>query len=303
MPATLTLMNAAGHIKGPGPSFEKILRAPVAEITVGSITVAERQGNSGTNFVLLPDGTAVNSMGLNNMGARRARDALPRMVSQAREAGKKLRLSIAPLRIEDFAILTQLAIDCGVDTLELNLGCPNLYESGKRKRIMAYDAGAIQISVVEVLTVINRNSPSLPLAVKLSPYETSGEATPIAELMGELLRNCDSVVLCNTLPDFSPVGEDGKPLLRAIAPDGSVIVAGGMSGTQLKEQSLPVSKVFCDILPVDIIVEGVGGIRSGHDVADYHKAGVSRFQIGTAYFADDNPRIFGDIAREFYELM
>jgi len=290
-------MNAAGWIKKGDENFDDLLRSAVTEITIGSLTMNERPGNSGETFITLPDGTSVNSLGLPNQGMVGFGKELSRLGNAIHEAGKLFRLSIAPIGIKDAASLAVSARDHGVDTLELNLGCPNVHSKGEHKPVFAYDLGLTRSAVTAVKKVWGNGK----LAVKLSPYEEVAFPLEMALLMQKLLSDGDSVVLCNTKPNFSPTDEEDRPLLRAKSPDGNIINAGGMGGTQLKALSLKNIKPFRTILRRTIGITGVGGISSGKDMLDYLEAGADSLQVGTAYF-NSSARIFSDILQEYADL-
>ena len=87
----IRLMNAAGWIKEDGKSFRDLLRSAVSEITFGSITVPEMPGSTGQNFVVLDDGTSVNSLMLKNRGILKYKTELEPLVTTAHAAGKLFR--------------------------------------------------------------------------------------------------------------------------------------------------------------------------------------------------------------------
>jgi dihydroorotate dehydrogenase len=186
-----------------------------------------------------------------------------------------------------------------VDTLELNLGCPNVHSEGKQKPIFAYDLDLAGGALTRVADEWKG-----PLAIKLSPYNGKTMemfAKRIAALINRQPRHFqpgDSVVVCNTLPNFAPQNEQGAPLLRAIGADGQIITAGGMGGRRLLPHALKDVLRFRKWLPSDIAIDAVGGIETGKDVLTYHTVGATGFQIGTAYFKNDDPRIFSRVLEE-----
>lgn len=293
---SLGIMNAAGWVKRSGEGFDDLLRSAVTEITIGSLTMDKRPGNSGECFVTLPDGTSVNSMGLPNQGIVGFGKNLSELANATRNSGKFLRLSIAPVSLDDVKSLSLLTRSRGVNTLELNLGCPNVHSEGKRKPIFAYD---LKLTHDAVFAARERWTGG-KLAIKLSPYEDMDLSRKMARLMNNLLSNGDSVVLCNTKPDFCPKDEDGVSLLRAMSPHGDTINSGGMGGTSLKQISLQNIKIFRSVLREEIGITGVGGISTGKDMLDYIRAGASAVQVGTAFF-NSNAHIFSDVLQEYVD--
>jgi len=299
----LRLINAAGWVKEKSPLFDNLVRSPVlSEITIGSITVEPSQGSTGQNFVILEDGTSVNSLQLPNKGLTGYDPIFWAIVGAIHKAGKECRLSIAVKKLEDIHLFVNFAERHGVDVLELSLECPNVVVLGAHKPVFAYD-----MELTREAVSFTRNLWDGPLAVKLSPYEDDEFSLHMAELMNELLYEGDSVVLCNTKGGFSPRDErSGKPILRAITPDGMEINAGGMGGAMLKPIVQNVIRIFNGVLYKYIGIDIVGGIRSGQDIIEYEAiVGNIRpvtYQVGTALFGEENVRLFSDIAEEYVRL-
>ena len=59
---------------------------------------------------------------------------------------------------------------------------------------------------------------------------------------------------------------------------------------------------FREALPDEIKVIGVGGISSCRDVRDFERAGASGVQVGTAFFENEDARVFQQILEERAEL-
>ena len=288
----IDLKNTAGWIKDGGKSFQDLLRSAVTEIIFGSVTVEFRPGTTGQNFYGLEDGTSVNSIGLKNNGIEGYDPILSELVEMAHRAGKLFRLSIAPLSLEDIPLLIAFAERHKVDILELNLGCPNVRDHGTRKPIFAYD-----LDLTHAAVTLTRNQWQERLAVKLSPYKDMTLLKKIGGAMNDLLAAGDIVVSCNTYPDFAPVDEAGKHLLNAVAPDGTIIHAGGMAGTRLRPYCRENTRQLRGVLNPKIKIEAVGGIECGQDLVDSWTDGAKGGQIGTAYFTIDNARIFSEVAQ------
>lgn len=294
----IRLTNAAGWIKGDGYSFRKLLRSAVTGIRFGSITVEYREGNSGANFIVLEDGTSVNSLGLNNLGIERYDRFLSPLVEAAHAVEKLFILSIAPLSLEDIPKLIAFAKRHGVYVVELNLGCPNIHDFSEHKPIFAYD-----FDLTKQAVALARNDWQGPLAVKLSPYEEETFASSMADQMNELLAPGDIVALSNTYPDFCPLDEIGKPLLKARTADGTLVTSGGMAGTRLRPLVRRNVSWFHRTLRPEIGIDAVGGIQHGGHLKEFKEDGANGFQVGTAYFNSDDPGIFSILLQQFAELV
>lgn len=290
---TLRLMNAAGFIKGPGPEFDDLLRSAATEVVVGSVTMERRPGSTGQNFIVLPDGTSANSIQLKNFGIEGTETFIDDMVERTHKAGKLFRLSVSIDSLHDIGPLVRFARRHKVDTLELNLACPNRYAAGVQQAVFALNieltSQALHIALAEI-------GPKMRLVVKLAPYEDKVFAESMARTIGKVLTPRHGVLLSNTKGGFQPLDEKGRPLLRAISPDGTEVNAGGMAGTRLRDLVISNIKTFRPILPRDIGLEYVGGISAAEHVLAGKDAGADAFQVGTAYFVNGDAGIFSDIA-------
>lgn len=136
------IMNAAGIVK----SYEdvvKFAKSSVSAVVVGSITVEPRAGNSGTTYYI-GNGYSLNSLGLPNPGMEYYKSHLKDMLSVCHDNGKPLILSVAGFTLEDYATLCVLAAEKNVDALEVNLGCPNVWDDGKQHEIWSYNYSLVE---------------------------------------------------------------------------------------------------------------------------------------------------------------
>ncbi|MDO8691281.1 MAG: dihydroorotate dehydrogenase, partial [Dehalococcoidia bacterium] len=142
------LMNAAGTCKSLD-EVKQLSRASTSAIMVGSITLQERAGNSGNVYVAGPR-FSLNSLGMPNPGASYYEKHLPTMAALAHDAGKPLLVSVAGFTPPEYGELAAVAFDGGADAVELNLGCPNVWQAEQLKPIdfdpstsgVTYPAGA-----------------------------------------------------------------------------------------------------------------------------------------------------------------
>lgn len=243
-----------------------------AAVVVGTVTYLARSGSSGETYWSFPD-ESFNKRGLPNGGFPYYERMLIRMAEVCHQAKKPIILSItgslrAAEKHNDLVLLTNLAVECGVDLIELNLSCPNnadeppsiLTDEGTR-RVLDY--------------LCSRIDSSVKLTVKISPFYSQTKApnptTPVEsiiideEKLGpvcEVINNYSNVVgvvSCNTLPGVLFYDKDKN--LRS----------GAMGGRSLKPISLKQIKVLEKYLRPDIDIIGVGGIRTAKDVLEYQK--------------------------------
>lgn len=278
------LLNAAGTCKTL-EDVEKFARSAVSGIVLGSITVEGRLGNEGNVF--WPGSVySLNSLGMPNRGLEWYKEQLPAMVAAAHEAGKPLIVSVAGFNVKEYAKLAYEVSLLGVDHVELNLGCPNVWDDGRQKRIASFDAAFIG----ELLAEVNRWIGAV--GVKLSPYSDPALLEEVAKVLAS--HDVSYVAASNTFPNAIVLNEDGK----------SVIDVGlaGMSGVAMKPVGLGQVKQLRQLLPDSVQLVGVGGITKGRDVWDYLQVGASAVQAATVYWnSNENPGVFGDILSDYVD--
>lgn len=286
-------MPAAGWAKTL-EQVELLAQVPViTEITIGSFTVEARAENSGNIFGQIDEGgSSLNSLGLPNGGIKYLRRILRKMIDVAHGSGKKLRLSVAGFTLPEFVELAQIANEFHVDALELNFGCPNVWKDGKQKVITAFSPNLIEVTIAEIMKRINKR---IEIAVKLSPYSNPATLNEVAHVITKIQQPI-TVVTSNTFPNALAFNDSGSQLISV----GEGLA--GLSGNAMKPIALGQVKQFRKLLPDMCPILGVSGISSGKDARDFLIAGASGIQIGTAFFSDENPRIFENIVSELADL-
>jgi dihydroorotate dehydrogenase (fumarate) len=286
--STCTVGNAAGFIKGPGVRLDDLLRSPAQEITIGSITLEPRDGNPGNVYQTTETGTSINSLGLRNPGQVAASDFMPDLHQRTRAVGKRLRVSLAGFSPDEYTKLAR-AFMRSADTLELNLGCPNVWGSSGQKPIASFDRSLMELILAEVFRATKKSS--VRIAVKLSPYTNPEELHETAMLLKAFGRTkVQEVVTSNTFPNGILFDTDGKRLID--------MEYGGIGGTALKGIALGQVAQFAKHLHgAGMRIVGVGGVSSGQDLIAMCTVGASGVQIGTAY-DERGARIFSDVLQE-----
>lgn len=319
----LRIMNTAGECKRLA-QVEELAASAVTDIRVGAITadLGEWHGNAGKNpngsffWVDEETGNALNALGLPNPGTDYYREHLPEMVALAHGTGKRLGVNISGRgeRSDENATLTELCVACGVDTIEVNVGCPNVWsDSGARKPIASYDPDAVAAILTSVRDALPLSA-NVEVDVKLSPLVKLGEPLEYAPdmtlpaldegLVSEIAAVIaeagfvHAAVSTNTVPNVFAKDASGKHVLDT--PNGT----GGLSGPIIKDLSLRQNRLLRERLaPHGIECIGAGGITCGADIAEYITAGVSGIQIGTAWMTGGprRHRIFGDCMQQYFE--
>jgi dihydroorotate dehydrogenase (NAD+) catalytic subunit len=153
----------------------------------------------------------------------------------------------------------------GVDALEMNISCPNIKKGGVEYGTDPKVAGDL-VRACRAVT-------ALPLWIKLTPNIT--DIVALARAVVE--AGADGLSIINTI---TAMGIDVRTRRPRIA-----TVFGGLSGPAIKPIALRmVYQVARQRLGVPIC--GIGGIRTGEDVAEFLIAGATAVQLGTQNFAE-----------------
>lgn len=297
----IQLGNAAGWLKYPGDVLG-ILKLPsdmVSFVTLGSYTLLPRDGNSGTTFwdddAGAEESTSLNALGLPNPGAEEVREFFPALAAHIRGSGKRVRVSIAGMSIEDYKELGRVFASLRPDEIEYNLGCPNVRKDGEQKPIWAFDIDGMATIIADAHRVAGTlGVPSV--SFKLSPYSDPFFLSRVADMLAKELRGYMRVVTTNTFPNALAFNLDNrKPVIDAN--DGYA----GLGGKAMKLIALGQVRQLKKKLP-HIAIAGVGGVAAGTDARDLEYAGASEVQVGTAFFLGGPKALYG-IAQNYFEIV
>lgn len=313
----IRLMNAAGGCKGPGPEFDALLRSAVTEITIGSITVDPRDGNAGDVFYVGEHGESVNSLGLPNPGMKNSEENLSQLVQRIHEVGKLVRVSISGTGAgtEEYLELIKMCIRVGADTIESNVGCPNIWKDGERKPLLSHDPETLERTLRAIQGTLPDNGVYPRIAVKASPMIPVPEpieyrpdrALPKVDrsLLAEIAACFDrfscinELVLINTIPNVRVRDANNEWAIKSSDVPNN---AGGLAGKPILPVMLEHLRRFREQLPY-MPLTAVGGISTGSDIHEALRAGASAVQVGTAWMQDaTNARIFSDVLQEYANL-
>lgn len=268
--------------------LEAAVNSSASAIVIGSLTgsLDERPGNPEPRSHYDPDrGYMVNAMGLPELGLQYYwdnQDEFLRLLELARERGKKIILSIAPLENFDRDVrrLLHLAATWKVDAIELNLGCPNVWGSGEQKAIASFDLNGMKQQIALVVNLWTGR-----VGLKMSPYSNPQELHAAARMIADYtwnhrlgLSDRIYIVTSNTFPN-ALVMQGGKPYLST--------KLGGFSGPAFLPIALGQVYQWVEALKgydSSIPVVGVGGITSGQDVADFLACGATAVQVAADYW-------------------
>jgi dihydroorotate dehydrogenase (fumarate) len=292
------LMNAAGECK----KLEQVMdlsRSATAAIVMGSITPLPRLGNEGETYHR-DEGYALNSRGLPNPGIPAYERDIPKMSEVANAHDKPLVVSIAGFSFRDYDLMAELMVRTQIQTVEVNLGCPNVWDDGKQKRIPCFDPDATCAILKSVDKILGDKC---NIWVKVSPFSDPALLAEVASAISGCKADSamsgyggiTAVVTSNTFPNAFAIDRNNAPRIT------NGIGLAGMSGEAMKPIGLGQVVQFRQALPESISVIGVGGITSGRDIHDYLISGATAVQIGTHYF-DHGPSVFSSLLEEYLEL-
>ncbi len=229
-------------------------------VGVKGLTPTERPGNPAPRIAETPSGI-LNCVGLQNPGIDRF---IEEEIPFLRQFDTKIIANVSGSTVEEYEGMVEKISDADVDLIEMNISCPNVKCGG-----MTFGT---QPGMVEEVVGAAKKKAKKPLIVKLSP-----NVTDIAEIARAAVHaGADALSLINTLLGMRIDVDTRKPILSN--------VMGGLSGPAVFP--VAVRMVYQVRQAVDVPIIGMGGIRTGRDVAEMLLAGANAVAIGTALFAD-----------------
>ena len=276
------LINAAYIHSKTLKDVETLAHSAAGAVLVGSISVKPRSPNPGQGYWLHKERIfSLNSFGLPNGGIPYFKKHLPAMVQAAHAQGKPLIANVVGFSKEDYAQLVPFVEQFGVDMIELNFGCPNVWDGGKQKRIISYHASLVE----ETLDAIAIQKPKTPITVKISPLPPD----ILNEVGAAIARSkiIQAVTTCNSYPNAA--------VTRGVVSKAeSANVLAGFAGRALKPINLGIIRQLKTILPKRIHILATGGVYTANDVQDYLDAGAQLVQIASA-LTDEGVAVFDKI--------
>jgi dihydroorotate dehydrogenase (NAD+) catalytic subunit len=248
---SVPILNASGCLDAlTAPEVARTLDAFVTK----TITPLPREGNPPTRVAETEHGM-LNSIGLQGPGI----DAfLERNLPALAALGVPLWVSVGGFSAADYSsVCERLDERDEVETIELNLSCPNVEEAPE---------------TAAELVAAARAATTKPLYAKLSP------ASPdIAESARAVAAaGADGLSLVNTLRGLSLDPATLRPRLAS--------AVGGYSGPALKPVAL--ACLYACAAAVELPIVGMGGVADGLDALELVAAGATAVALGTILFAD-----------------
>lgn len=224
-------------------------------ISVKGLTLEPRMGNPVPRLAETPMGM-INSVGLQNPGIR---SFIENEISYLRQFDTKIIVNINGNTLEEYEKMAQLLSYEDVDSIELNISCPNVKCGG-----MAFGTNP---EMVKQVTEVVKEAAKKHLIVKLSPNVTSiKEIALAAESAG-----ADCLSMINTVTGMAIDIHKRQPVIAN--------KIGGLSGPAIKP--IGVRAVYEAFQSVKIPILGMGGIMNGDDAIEYLLAGATAIAVGT----------------------
>jgi dihydroorotate dehydrogenase (NAD+) catalytic subunit len=218
-----------------------------------TVTPRPREGNAPAR-IAETDGWMLNSIGLANPGITRFRESLARLG----DLGVPIWVSVGGFCADDYANLcAQLDSESRVDTIELNLSCPN---------VAGPDEAAHQ------LVAAARGATGKTLFAKLSPNLPNVAAVAVAAAEAGV----DGLSLVNTARGLALEPRTLRPRLST--------ATGGLSGPALR--ALALAAVYACYRATRLPIVGMGGVETGRHALELVAAGASAVALGTVLFCD-----------------
>lgn len=233
----------------------------IGGIMVKGLTLKPKAGNPSPRVAETPMGM-LNSVGLQNPGIEYF---IEHEIPFLRQYDTKIIANINGTNIEEYCEIAEITSKADVDSLELNISCPNVKAGG-----LAF--GTDPKMVHKVTSAVRKAAGDKHLIVKLSPNVK--DIKEIALAAEEAGADCLSMI--NTLTGMVIDIDSRKPILaRGI---------GGMSGPAVKP--VAVRMVYETAGVVNIPIIGMGGISNYKDAVEFILAGANAISVGTANFVD-----------------
>lgn len=243
-------------------------------ITLKGCSTEPWQGNPAPRMCEVPSGM-MNSVGLQNPGIKALCEESGPWLAELSEKGCKVICQAVGHSVDEYVRAVELFEELApwAAGIEVNISCPNIAAGGAAM-------GGTPEGASEVMSAV-RSRTSRPIIVKMAP-------TRVAEVARALeASGADALSLINTIPGMSiDVNTRRSRLSRSTA---------GVSGPCI--HAIAVRMVWEVAQAVGIPLNGIGGVTSGEDAAEFLLAGATCFSVGTANLYDPlaAPRILGEL--------
>lgn len=241
------------------------LRPEEMTVVAKTVTMHPRKGNlrwwhPWTCFRLLPNGNAVNAIGLTNPGIEYW---VKRCYPIAKRKGYNIAASVMPNNIKEAALMGKMLKPLDLAYIEINISCPNL--------------GDEHPDFSDIYNIIHMlgNQSDHPVVVKFS-YEQA-MCKPLIET---LVDNWSVAAFhaINTVPWNEIFKDKSSPLTKYTG------VGGGISGPKIIDYTVKAISHIKQYCEIDVIAGG--GVSSIEDCRLLESIGANAFSIGTLFIRE-----------------
>ena len=217
----------------------------------------------------------INSVGLQNPGVRGLVAGSGEYLQQLSERGTQVICQVAGHSVDEYVAAVELFEQLApfAAGLELNISCPNIAAGGCAM-------GATPEGAAEVIRAV-RPRTARPLLVKMAPARVVDVARALEA------EGADALSVINSIPAMAIDVRTRKSRLSR--------PTGGMSGPALHH--IAVRMVWEVHNAVKLPINGVGGVMSGEDAAEFILAGATSVAVGMANLVEPTaaPRILAEL--------
>ena len=217
----------------------------------------------------------INSVGLQNPGVRGLVAGSGEYLQQLSERGTQVICQVAGHSVDEYVAAVELFEQLApfAAGLEINISCPNIAAGGCAM-------GATPEGAAEVIRAV-RPRTARPLLVKMAPARVVDVARALEA------EGADALSVINSIPAMAIDVRTRKSRLSR--------PTGGMSGPALHH--IAVRMVWEVHNAVKLPINGVGGVMSGEDAAEFILAGATSVAVGMANLVEPTaaPRILAEL--------
>jgi dihydroorotate dehydrogenase len=278
---SLTLPNPIGLAAGFDKDCEMsraLFQLGFGYLTLGTVTLNPREGNTKPRIWRRPGNSLLNSMGLPNVGAQRIATSLSRVRKSTKLDGTLI-ASVSGLSVKEF-VECYHQIEPFTDGIELNISSPNT--EGVR---IFQDPQTLSELLEEVGKVRN---PEKSIWVKIPPYFNEKERENVLELVEVCIRKAvDGITAINT---------------KRIQEPRASIGTAGLSGPPIFEDMIRIVGEVYNQTEGKIPINACGGISSSKDVWRALGSGASSVQLYTGLIYE-GPALISKLNRGLIQLL
>ncbi len=243
-------------------------------ITCKGVSAVPWDGNPAPRLAKLPSGI-MNSVGLQNPGVREFVREYGEYLAGLEARGCKVICQVAGHSVQEYVDALDLYEELApfAAGFEINISCPNIAKGGAAM-------GATPEAAAEVTRACRAHT-KRPLLIKLAPHDVADIARACEA------EGADALTLINTIPGMAIDVRTGRSKVSR--------PTAGVSGPGI--HAIAVRMVWEAARAVSIPINGVGGVMTGEDAAEFILAGATAVSVGTANLVDPTaaPRILREL--------